>query len=221
VTLVLDHLTVHYPATAAAALVIDHLRIAPGERVALLGRSGAGKSTLLRALYHQAPEPVACARIAQSYDLVPQLSVFNNIDAGRLDRRSQWRNLRNLLHPHPADRRVVEGLAAELGLSGLLARRVGELSGGQQQRVAVARALYSGAPTLFADEPVSALDPQQGAVVLGLLAKRCATLVVAMHAVDAALTVCDRLIGLDAGRVVLDVATAQADRAALMRLFDQ
>jgi phosphonate transport system ATP-binding protein len=160
--------SVHYGPRPALQDVT--LRIRPGERVALIGPSGAGKTTLLRTLYRSAPQ--RCALVAQAYDLVPQLSVRANVDAGRLDQRGALYNLTNLLHQRRADREAIAAVLGELGLAEMERRRVGELSGGQQQRVAIARALYARRPILLADEPVAAVDPTRAEDALALMVAR-------------------------------------------------
>ena len=93
-------------------------------------------------------------------------------------------------------------------------RRAGELSGGQQQRVSVARALFNGRPIVIGDEPVSALDPVQGAAVLGRLAERHETLVLALHDLPLALAHATRILVLDGGRIALDAPAARRSRPA-------
>lgn len=187
------------------------LAIRRGERVAVLGRSGAGKSTLLNLLH---------ARLAAQAALVPQapclvrtLSVFHNVYMGRLDRHSWPRNLRVLAWPRLCERAEIAPVLAEVDLADRLDAQAGALSGGQQQRVSVARAFYNGRPVLVGDEPVSALDRAQGAAVLARMAARHDTLILALHDVALALAHSDRIVMLDAGRIVLD-APAHALRAA-------
>jgi phosphonate transport system ATP-binding protein len=178
------------------------LMIRAGERVAVMGRSGAGKTTLLNLLYARLAERVAL--VPQGSALVKTLSVFHNVYMGRLDRHPTWYNIRTLIWPA---RCVVSEVAAVLDLVGLrdaLFARAGELSGGQQQRASVARALYNGRPILIGDEPVSALDRVQGAEILGRLAARHETVIVALHDIFLALDHTDRIVVLDGGRIVLD-----------------
>src|SRR5205807_1284982 len=147
------------------------------------------------------------------------LSVFHNVYMGRLDRRSSWYNMRTLVWP---ERRVIGEVAAVLDLVGLgdkLFARAGELSGGQQQRASVARALYNGRPILIADEPVSALDRVQGAEILTRIRARHETIIVALHDIGLALAHTDRVIVLEAGRVVLDAAAKQLSGADLVPFY--
>ncbi len=193
------------------------LTVRRGERVALLGRSGAGKSTLIGLIHAQGPAQVAL--VPQASALVHPLSVFHNVYMGRLDRRSTWHNLRTLVLPARADVDEVRAVLGGLGLAEKLFARAGELSGGQQQRVSVARALYNGRPILLADEPVSALDRQQGAAVLELLCARHETLVVALHDVGLALAHTDRVVVLENGRIALDAPSRGLDAAALAPFY--
>jgi len=194
------------------------LTIRAGERVALMGRSGAGKSTLLGLIQARIPERVAL--VPQAAALVRTLSVFHNVYMGRLDRRSTLHNLRTLVHPARADVAAVEEILARVGLSEKLWAKAGALSGGQQQRVSVARALYNGRPVLVGDEPVSALDPRQGEAVLAELAATHETLILALHDAGLALARCDRIVVLEAGRIVLDAPARELTTARLRPFYE-
>ncbi|MCJ2055042.1 ATP-binding cassette domain-containing protein [Methylobacterium sp. J-048] len=194
------------------------LTVRAGERVALLGRSGAGKSTLIGLIQAQAPEKVAL--VPQAAALVRTLSVFHNVYMGRLDRRSTLHNLRTLVRPAKADIAAIEKILGRVGLADTIWAKAGELSGGQQQRVSVARALYNGRPVLVGDEPVSALDRQQGARVLAEMAERHETLIVALHDVTLALAQTDRIVVLEAGRIVLDAPAKTLDPARLSPFYE-
>src|SRR5215472_18872958 len=172
------------------------------ERVAVMGRSGAGKSTLLSLLYAQSPDRVAL--VPQASALVKPLSVFHNVYMGRLDRYSTAYNLRNLVWPATHKVAEVRNVLACVGLEGEIFSAAGALSGGQQQRTSVARALYNGRPVLIGDEPVSALDRVQGSEILGRLAARHETVIVALHDIFLALDHTDRIVVLDSGRIALD-----------------
>lgn len=194
------------------------LTIRAGERVALMGRSGAGKSTLLGLIRERIPDRVAL--VPQAAALVRTLSVFHNVYMGRLDRRSTLHNLRTLLRPARADVAEVEAVLARVDMADKLWSRAGELSGGQQQRVSVARALYNGRPVLVGDEPVSALDPRQGAAVLATLAGTHETLILALHDIALALAQTDRIVVLESGRIVLDAPAREVDPARLRPFYE-
>ncbi len=185
-----------------AALHDINLQIHSGEKVALIGASGSGKSSLLRLLYAQQRNNTALC--PQQPGLVPMLSVFHNIYMGRLDTYSLLKNLRTLLIPAAQDLAEIGELALELGLKDKLRTSIDRLSGGQMQRAALGRAIYQKRPVFMGDEPLSSLDPMQGARLLHLLNQRHNTVVIALHNRQLALEGFDRVIGLKAGRIVLD-----------------
>jgi len=193
------------------------LQVGAGETVAVVGASGAGKSTLL-ALLAGLDEPTAGAVwlsgtelsaldedgraeararhvgfVFQSFHLVPSLTALENVMlplelAGRPDARTAAR----------------EALA-QVGLAGRLGHYPRQLSGGEQQRVAIARAFVTKPAVLFADEPTGNLDTATGARVMQLLFEMNkatgTTLVLVTH--DRAIAErCDRVIEMDAGRLV-------------------
>jgi len=188
-----------------------------GERVALVGPSGAGKSTLLAALYDHRPEGTAL--VPQDGALVKQLSVYHNVFMGRLHKHGSMYNVLNLLRPFPKPVREVTALLDRLDLRDKLFAPVGELSGGQQQRTAVARALFHGGEVLLGDEPVSAVDGMQAREVLEAINQAYATVVLVMHDVRLALQFTTRIVGVRAGRIVVDRASAGLNPSDLEDLF--
>jgi phosphonate transport system ATP-binding protein len=193
------------------------LRIAEGERIALVGESGVGKSTLLRLIYDRCGDRAAL--VPQDLGLVQSLSVFHNIYMGRLHLNSVWRNLRNLLRPVRSDVAAVGEVVAELRMEDKLFAAVGELSGGQQQRTAVGRALYHPGDLLIADEPVSSVDQHQAREILATLNARKKTVVLAMHDRALAIEFADRIVGIRDRRIVLDEATAGMTPSDLDHLY--
>ena len=159
------------------------LEFARGDFVAIMGSSGSGKSTLLNLLgcldrptsgqYLLAGCDVArlddeaqshirgryVGFIFQSYNLVPQLSVVENIEMPLSYQRQVV----------PADRDRCLRLARLVGLGERLHHRPAELSGGQQQRVAIARALVNNPQLILADEPTGNLDTATGNEIMDLL----------------------------------------------------
>ena len=193
------------------------LRVDPGERIVLLGRSGAGKSTLLGALHDRIG--ARAALVPQDHGLIGALSVFHNVWMGVLDDHGTARNLRTLVWPAAAERAQVDVVLATVGLTGLMRRPVAQLSGGQRQRVALARALLRGGAVVLGDEPVTALDPAQGAALLDHLAKAFPTAVLALHDVDQARRVATRILGLRGGAVALDAPARDLTEADLLALY--
>jgi spermidine/putrescine transport system ATP-binding protein len=189
------------------------LEVASGEFVAILGPSGCGKTTLLRILAGlEIPDagrvflggrevgrlpanqrPINT--VFQSYALFPHLTVYENIAFGLRSRRCSEDEIR---------RRV--GEAMEMLRVGELNRRQPHLlSGGQKQRVALARALVNEPEVLLLDEPMSALDARLRADVqieLRRLQRRLEkTFILVTHDQDEAMTVADRLVVMNAGRI--------------------
>ena len=212
----LDRVTKHYgPRPAVAQL---SLRIAPGERVVLIGPSGSGKSTTLRLINRlvdldqghirfagediRAFAPEALRRrmgyAIQSVGLFPHWTVERNI--GTVPRLLGW--------PEARIRARVHALLELLRLApAQFARRYPhELSGGQQQRVGVARALAADPEVLLMDEPFGALDPVTRVAMQHELRRIHAlsgkTLVMVTHDIDEALFLADRIVLLQDGRLV-------------------
>ncbi|MFU2080725.1 amino acid ABC transporter ATP-binding protein [Avibacterium endocarditidis] len=194
------------------------LAIKKGEVVVLLGPSGCGKSTLLRCinglesiqggeivlqdqgvLGKQVPWVQARQHIGmvfQSYELFSHLSVIDNILLGpmKVQKRS---------------RAEVEKQADELlKRVGLLDRKNAyprELSGGQKQRIAIVRSLCMNPEIMLFDEVTAALDPEMVREVLDVileLAKEGMTMLIVTHEMAFARQVADRIIFMDAGKIV-------------------
>lgn len=213
-----------------------------GERVAVLGPSGAGKSTLLALLNGSLAATagtvevlgtdvsgLAPARlrdlqrriglVSQRLDLIDQVRVLHNVNAGRLGRWPTWKALSSLAVARPDDE-VREALDA-VGLGWAASERTERLSGGERQRVAIARLLVQHAELVLADEPVSSLDPGRAAEILALLeiAAQGSALIVSLHQPELARQHCTRAIGLSDGRMVFDLPVAELDTARLADLY--
>ncbi len=187
-----------------ARTVLDHLnlRIGDGEFVALLGRSGSGKSTLLRALAGLDRDVAGSGAVA-----VPQNSSVVFQDARLLPWQRVLANVVLGLRGPDARERGRAALA-EVELRGRENAWPHELSGGEQQRVALARSLVSEPQLLLADEPFGALDALTRIRMHGLLRELCVrhrpAVLLVTHDVDEAVTLADRVIVLDAGRITVD-----------------
>ncbi|KAB2970534.1 phosphonate ABC transporter ATP-binding protein [Zoogloea sp.] len=220
------------------------LRVAAGERVALVGASGAGKTTLLRvlaaalrpdggqvSLLGMEPwtgSPAALRRLRARIGLVhqappipPRQRVVTAVLAGRLGQWPLWKSLASLLYP--LDPEGARHELARLDLGERLYERCDRLSGGQLQRVALARVLYQQPDLLLADEPVSAMDPALSELTVALLneeaIRRGVTLVASLHAVDLALRHFPRVIGVKDGMILFDMPASQVREAQLRELY--
>jgi molybdate transport system ATP-binding protein len=207
---------------------------------ALFGPSGCGKSTVLAAVagllrpeagrvaldgavlldtarrVAVAPERRRCGVVFQDSRLFPHLSVEGNLRYGL--RRA----------PRGAQGPGFDEVVGLLGIGGLLGRRPLGLSGGERQRVALGRALLARPRLLLMDEPLAALDAARRAEVLPFLARlRDAAglpILYVTHALDEVDALADRLVLLEAGRVLaagpVEALAARADLPALARRRD-
>ncbi len=229
-----------FASTTAVADV--SLCVSTGERVAILGASGAGKSTLMSLINGSLAatsgvveafgSDLAALRpaqlrsvqrrigtVSQRLDLVDQVRVLHNVNAGRL---AQWGTARALLAlAWSRPDATAMGALERVGLSWAVHERTERLSGGERQRVAIARMLVQNPDLVVADEPVSSLDPAHTAATLGMLcaAAPMGTAIVSLHQPHLAREFCTRAIGLRNGRVVFDLPTGQLDDAALDELY--
>ncbi|WP_042251530.1 ATP-binding cassette domain-containing protein [Paracoccus sp. PAMC 22219] len=216
--LLLDGVDLGYGGTPVLAGV--RLHVAPGERVALLGRSGSGKSTLLSALHGAAAgRGMRIALVPQDAALVPQLSALRNVLMGRLDDHGAWRNLRTLIRPAAPDRAAALADLDRVGLTPNADARVESLSGGQKQRVALARALHRGGDLILGDEPLSAVDPRQAQDLAALLRAAFPTAILALHDVAVARAFATRVIGLKQGVFLFDLPVEQLDASRIEALY--
>lgn len=214
----LDGVDLGYGGTPVLAGV--RLHVAPGERVALLGRSGSGKSTLLSALHGAAAgRGMRIALVPQDAALVPQLSALRNVLMGRLDDHGAWRNLRTLIRPAAPDRAAALADLDRVGLTPNADARVESLSGGQKQRVALARALHRGGDLILGDEPLSAVDPRQAQDLAALLRAAFPTAILALHDVAVARAFATRVIGLKQGVFLFDLPVDQLDASRIEAVY--
>lgn len=208
----LNHISISYGNVTALNDV--SLEILPGELISLLGPSGCGKTTLLRAIAGFAPiekgeiliggEPCAdrppakrnIGMVFQDYALFPHLTVARNIAFG----------LRMRGIPPEERHPLVKKVVSMLSLEGLEGRYPRQLSGGQQQRVALARALVVEPGVLLLDEPLAALDKklrEEMQIELRSVQKRVGiTTVFVTHDQEEALSISDRVVILEKGKIV-------------------
>ncbi|MDO5346137.1 MAG: ABC transporter ATP-binding protein [Lachnospiraceae bacterium] len=195
------------------------LSVEEGEFTAIVGTSGSGKSTLLHMLggldyptegtvtvdgkeiFRLRENELTIFRrrrigfVFQSYNLVPILSVWENITLPvELDGRR-------------VDKSYVNDVVRMLGIQDKLQNLPGQLSGGQQQRVAIARALAAKPAIILADEPTGNLDSKTTQEVLGLLkltGERFRQTIVMITHNETLAQLCDRVIHIEDGKIVDD-----------------
>jgi ATP-binding cassette subfamily B protein len=197
------------------------LSIAPGERIAIVGRTAAGKSTLgaLLARLHSTPRGSIFLDGVDICDLpLSQLrsAVLYSQQTPFLFSTTVGRNIAYVLeHPeteegearieHAAREAQISDELAALpeGLDTVVGERGVQLSGGQKQRVALARALLARPRVLILDDPLSAVDAKTETALIDALQRHCSdsTLVLITHRVSAAAR-CDRIVVMDGGRIV-------------------
>ncbi|MBC3779024.1 amino acid ABC transporter ATP-binding protein [Pseudomonas sp. SWRI99] len=194
------------------------LRVQSGEVIVILGPSGCGKSTLLRCLNgletaHSGSMTFAgrelldkatdwrdirqqIGMVFQSYHLFPHMSVLDNLLLGPLKVQKRQR------------REAQQQAEALLERVGLLDKRDAfprQLSGGQQQRIAIVRSLCMNPRVMLFDEVTAALDPEMVKEVLQViqgLAREGMTLLIVTHEMAFARAVADRIVFMDAGRIL-------------------
>jgi tungstate transport system ATP-binding protein len=188
------------------ALAGIDLKIATGQRVALIGANGSGKSTLLRVL-HGLLRPAAGSVLrdgAMRQAMVFQrpwmlrASAWSNVALGLWIRGAAWRE---------AKAQALAALA-RVGLAEHALRNASTLSGGQQQRLALARAWSLKPDVLLLDEPTSSLDPHAKREVEALMEEFASdgmTLVFASHNLGQVKRLATRVVYLEHGRVLADL----------------
>jgi tungstate transport system ATP-binding protein len=191
---------------AVPALAGVDLRIAAGERVALIGANGSGKSTLLRVL-HGLLRPSAGSvlrdgtmRQAMVFQrpFALRMSALTNVALALWLRGTRWRTARE------------QALAAlgRVGLAEIALRNARTLSGGQLQRLALARAWSLQPHVLLLDEPTASLDPHAKREVETLMADFAEggmTLVFASHNLGQVKRLATRVVYMERGRVLADL----------------
>ncbi|MDJ1006886.1 MAG: ABC transporter ATP-binding protein [Paracoccaceae bacterium] len=207
------------------------LGIDKGEVVGLLGPNGAGKTTLLRAALGLIPAtgqaslaamtPRDRARtvgfLPQSREIAWPMSVERIVALGRLP------HLPPGARPEGPDAAAIDRALAAMDLAGARDRTATRLSGGEQARVLLARVLAQETPLILADEPVSGLDPAHQIATMEAFGQLAATghgILASLHDLALAHRWCDRVVLMNAGRIVADGPPVSVlDRERLRAVF--
>jgi len=236
-----DYITHTFKGQTAPTLSNIELTIAPGEKVALIGRSGCGKSTLLHMLAGLLMPSEGCVRI-NSHQVTRPSAKWNMMF--QKPSLYPWMNVRQnaalgLTLAGEKDHTKVDHLLEMVGLADKTEANVQSLSGGQQQRVALARSLATSPELLLLDEPFSALDAFTRSSlqdeVIRISSQAGLTMVLVTHDIDEAAAMADRVLIMSAnpGRIVGEHRVelpfprdraSQAfshEREKLMKKFDQ
>ncbi|BCR05837.1 polar amino acid ABC transporter ATP-binding protein [Desulfuromonas versatilis] len=195
-----------------------NLHVKQGEVVVICGPSGSGKSTLIRTINRL--EPIQKGKVVvdgvalddpktnltllraevgfvfQQFNLYPHMTVLENITLAPCMVRKMPKN---------EAEKLARDLLAKVNIPDKAESYPSQLSGGQQQRVAIARGLAMKPKIMLFDEPTSALDPEMINEVLDVmkgLAREGMTMVCVTHEMGFAREVADRVIFMDAGRIV-------------------
>ncbi len=218
---------------ADAALDTVDFRLFPGEVHSLMGENGAGKSTLIKAITGALPlsdgelrldgarirlgsphdaQQLGIRAVYQEIDLVPNLSVAENIALGCEPRRFgtiDWARMRRQAH----------AVLADLGLDIDPASILGRHSLAVQQLVAIARAIFTDVRVLVLDEPTSSLDLDECAELFRVirdLRQRGVAILFVSHFLDQVYEICDRVTVLRDGRLVGEYLTREFLRIDLV-----
>lgn len=212
--LVYCDVSVFYRGGSVAALRGVSLKIAQGERVALMGLNGSGKTTLLSAAagllrftgkvqvcglaLSRATERAVRDKLGFLFGVPDHQILFPNV----LDDVAFSLERRGVQRACARERAAV--ILATLGIGALAQCSPHHLSQGQRQRVALAGALLSEPPLLLLDEPSASLDPVGKEELAALLDQQAASMLIATHDLAFAVRVCHRFVILDRGAVVED-----------------
>ena len=215
------------------ALVGVDFSVRAGEIHALMGENGAGKSTLIKVLTgvhardagdilldHESISPrspreaeeLGISTVYQEINLIPELSVAENIMLGRQPRRFGWIDWKTL---HTRARRALQRLEIDLDLH----RTAASCSLAIQQMVAIARALDVNAKLLILDEPTSSLDENEVAELFKVMRHLRAQglgLVFVTHFLDQVYSIADRITVLRNGELVGEFKTAELPKLQLV-----
>ncbi|MGJ9459130.1 phosphonate ABC transporter ATP-binding protein [Oceanobacillus sp. CF4.6] len=206
-----------------------NFEVEAGEFVSIIGPSGAGKSTLLRCINRMVEINEGkvlfgnldvgslkkkelrklrtdIGMIFQHYNLVPRLTVIENVLHGRFGYKTTMQGVLGRFTEEEKEHAFF--LLRKLGIEDHAYKRCDQLSGGQQQRVGICRALIQDPKLVLCDEPIASLDPNSSKIIMdhlkSITTELGITCLVNLHQVEVAQDYSDRVIGLKKGEIVFD-----------------
>lgn len=213
-------------------LSLPDLRVAAGEKLAILGENGSGKSTLLQLLcgllegsgkinYDDQPlARLSFSKRARIFALLPQqaevlfpFTVFEVVLFGRFVFMQHNR-------ANDTDREATRSLLTQLDLEHLAERRFNQLSGGEQRRVMLARALNQQTDILYLDEPNASLDVRHSLDIFTHLRDSTRTVISPVHDINLAAGYFERFWLLKHGKLLADVRRDELTTDLLSETFD-
>ena len=226
------------------ALTDVSFEVPDGQFLAVIGLSGSGKSTLLRCINRLieptagqilwngeditavSPEEVRRIRrkigmVFQQFNLVLRSKVITNVLAGRLGYINPAMSLINRFPQEDIEKAIQQ--MDRVGIADKANHRSDELSGGQQQRVGIARALMQDPEMILADEPVASLDPVLAHSIMKILEeinkKDGVTVLCSLHFLDLVHKYADRVIALNAGKLVFEGMPQEIDDKKFKEIY--
>lgn len=223
-----------------------NLHIEKGEFVAIIGGGGSGKTTLLRCMsgreqwdggditfrgenlkslniWKKYLFRKECAYLAQQPILNKNKTAAKNVLSGRFRTSGLWKMATGLVSKD--EHFTAYDYLDKVGLLDRANVKAENLSGGEKQRVAIGRALAWGAKVIYADEPVSGLDPHSAARVMEDFRRLCKeeelTVVCCLNDIELAEKHCTRIMGLADGEIVLDVSKRRLTEREKQSIFNR
>ena len=221
-----------------------NFEIKAGEFVSIIGPSGAGKSSMLRCINRMVEFNEGkiifnnhdvgslnkkglrklrtnVGMVFQHYNLVPRLTVIENVLHGRFGYKT---TLQGLLGRYTEkEKEDAFYLLEKLGIHEHAYKRCDQLSGGQQQRVGICRALIQKPKLILCDEPIASLDPNSSKIIMDHLksisTEMGITCLVNLHQVEVAQHYSDRIIGLNKGEIVFYGAGRELSEEKIQKIY--
>ncbi len=203
------------------------LRVGPGETLAIFGPNGAGKTTLIKlmaTIMNPSSGEVLFGGLAKNAEeirrrigiVTHQTFLYSNLTA------QENLEFYSRMYDVPRFKERIRQVVAMVGMTSRLYDRVGTLSRGMQQRLSIARALLHKPTIVLLDEPETGLDQQAISMLWRALQEEGVaerTVILTSHSLERGLSVCDRVVILDRGKIVYQQQSQALDLAGLKQAY--